>query len=127
MNQIKNTVISAEPENTGQQAPKNHREKRVGLKWILDGSFLSRENIRKQFPFLVFLTFLGVVYIFSNNYADKIVIEINKTKKQLEELRFDYITTKAKLMQTSRQSQLVKILAPKGIREALEPPAKIER
>lgn len=92
---------------------------------ILKGSFLSRESVIRQLPFLVVLTLIGVVYIFNSNYSDKTVIRISRTKKELEELRFNYINTKSKLMQASRQSELVHRLEQRGIKESKVPPRKI--
>jgi hypothetical protein len=43
----------------------------------------------------------------------------------LQELRFNYISTKSKLMQSSRQSELVHRLEARGIKESKIPPRKI--
>jgi len=61
----------------------------------------------------------------TSNYANRTIITISKTKKQIEEQRFEYINTKSKLMQTSRQTEIAKRLANSGLKESKIPPRKI--
>lgn len=120
-----NTLKQAE-EPIIQADEKPEKKKGRSKFWILlEGSFLTRERMIRQLPFLVLITLMGVFYIFNSNYSDKLVIQINNTKKELKELRFNYIYTKAKLMQSSRQSELVNRLASQGIKESMIPPRKI--
>ncbi len=92
---------------------------------ILDGSFLTRQNLLKQVPFIIFLTFLGVFYIANSYNAEKTIIEISKTKKELEELRYEYITTKSNLMFASKQSEVAYRLANSQVKESTVPPIKL--
>ncbi len=103
--------------------PKKLRKNRLRI--VLEGSFLTRDKVIRQLPYLIILTLLGVVYIFNSNAADKTAIEIIRTKNELEELRFNYINTKSKLMQTTRQSELVHRLEIRGVKESKIPPRKI--
>lgn len=95
------------------------------LRSIIDGSILTRSTLVKQLPFLLFITLIGIVYIANSYNAEKTIIEIGKTKRELEELRFEYITTKSNLMFHSKQSEIAAKLADRGIKESLVPPAKI--
>jgi len=92
---------------------------------FLDGKFFSRENLAKQIPFILFITFLGVLYIANSYNAEKTIIEIGKTKKEIEELRYAYITTKSDLMFHSKQSEVAYKLKNSGIKESLVPPVKL--
>lgn len=92
---------------------------------FLDGKFFSRENMAKQIPFILYLTFIGVLYIANSYNAEKTIIEISRTKKQNEELRFAYITTKSDLMFHSKQSEVAVKLKNSGIKESLVPPVKL--
>jgi hypothetical protein len=116
-------------EDPGEDTPKPVKKTRgwfaTVIKNILDGNFLTREKVIGLLPYLGFVTGLGVLLIFNSNSAERTIIEIGKTKRMNEELRYEYIVTKAKLMQLSRQSQLVKTLAPTGIKESTVPPKKI--
>jgi hypothetical protein len=95
------------------------------VKSILEGSFLVREKVIRQLPFLIFLTCIGLLYIFNSNYANRSIISISRTKKQIEEQRFEYINTKSKLMHTTRQTEIAKRLQTSGLKESKTPPRKI--
>jgi len=130
MNEIRNT-INIEPEEVVED-PKTEKQKKTKnksssgtVKSIFDGSFLAREKAIKLLPFLIYLTAIGLLYIFNSNYANRTIITISKTKKQIEEQRFEYINTKSKLMQTSRQTEIAKRLVNSGLKESKIPPRKI--
>jgi hypothetical protein len=126
MEDLHNTLKQQEePEVQPEQKPEPKQKGGNKLRWVLDGSFLSRDKVIRQLPFLLTLTLLGLVYIFNSNYADKTIIQISRTKSELEELRFNYINTKSKLMQGTRQSELVHRLEARGVKESMIPPRKI--
>jgi len=128
MNDNRNTINTGTEESTAEpQAEKKPRavKKPSGVKSILEGSFLVREKVIGLLPFLVFLTGIGLLYIFNSNYANRTIISISKTKKQIEEQRFEYINTKSKLMQTTRQTEIAKRLQNSGLKESKTPPRKI--
>jgi hypothetical protein len=125
MEEPQNQYIEPQQEETPQPKKKAKRKIGLGIKSVLDGNFLTRDKVIGLLPFLGFVTILGVLLIFNSNHADKIIIEISKTKRLNEELRYEYIVTKSKLMQLSRQSQLAKTLASTGLKESTIPPKKI--
>lgn len=92
---------------------------------ILDGSFLTRENLLMQIPFFIYITILGIIYIANSYNAEKTIIDISRSKKQLEELRYEYITTKANIMFESKQSEIAYRLQSREIKESLVPPVKL--
>jgi hypothetical protein len=92
---------------------------------VLDGSFLTRENLLRQIPFIIFITFLGIMYIANSYNAEKTIIEISRTKKQLEELRYEYITVKSNLVFQSKQSNVAYRLSNTQIKESTVPPIKL--
>lgn len=140
-NRKRNSVNPSEPEAKSLKAIKPGKEKKrrfrkitmknrnisIGksLTSVLDGSFLTKENLLKQIPFMVFITFLGIFYIANSYNAEKTIIEINRTKKQLEELRYEYITTKSSLMFQSKQSEVAYRLAASEVKESTVPPIKL--
>jgi cell division protein FtsL len=129
MNEFRNT-ITEEKEEIPHAEPKVEKKpkgnkKSTGVKSILEGSFLVREKVISLLPFLIFLTTIGLLYIFNSNYANRTIISISKTKKQIEEQRFEYINTKSKLMQTTRQTEIAKRLVNSGLKESKTPPRKI--
>ncbi len=106
------------------QKPKGKPSTR-GIQSILGGYFLVREGTTKQLPFLLFIAFLAVIYIGNTYYAEKIIRQNEELQNELKELKFEYINTKSKLMQKSRQSEIAKSLAGRGIKESTVPPKKI--
>lgn len=124
MEDLKNTYNPAQ-DTAEEQVVKEQPRKSSLFKSILDGSVFQRKKVVRQLPFLVLLTVLGVLYIFNSNFTDRTIIEMNRTKRKLQELRFNYVTTKANVMYLSRQSTLNKSLQPRGIKESVIPPYKI--
>jgi len=128
MNDLRNTINTVAEETPAE--PKTETKpkaikKTSGIKSVLEGSFLVREKVIGLLPFLIFLTGIGLLYIFNSNYANRTIISISKTKKQIEEQRFEYINTKSKLMQTTRQTEIAKRLQNSGLKESKTPPRKI--
>jgi hypothetical protein len=126
MEEKHNTIRQAEePAQQPEEKPQVRKKEPGKLRWVLDGTFLSKDYMIRQLPFLITLTLIGMAYIFNSNYTDKMVIRISRTKSELEELRFNYINTKSKLMQGTRQSELVHRLEARGVKESMIPPRKI--
>lgn len=93
----------------------------------MNGNILTREEVLKHLPFLLFLAGLCLVYIANGYFAEGAIRNIDKVGNQLKELRSEYITTKSDLMFESKQSQVAKALAEKqlGLTESVLPPEKI--
>ena len=79
--------------------------------------WLNYQSIVKQVPFFLFLAGLAVVYIFNGHYADKTIRKINNITKEVKELKYEYIAVKSKVMYQSKQSELVKVVVPLGLKE----------
>lgn len=88
--------------------------------------WLNYQSIVKQVPFFLFLAMLAVVYIFNGHYADKTIREINRTTKEVKELKYEYITVKSEVMFRSKPSELVKAVEPLGLKELAEPPVVLQ-
>jgi len=103
--------------------------KKVRLKELIDGTFLVRENMVRQLPYVLFLTFLGVVYIGNRFHAERMVRQISDLKIEVENLRSEQITITSELMNISRPSEVAALVESKGLglKESLEPPKKIRK
>ncbi len=90
--------------------------------------WLNYQSIVKQVPFFFFLAFLAVVYIYNGHYADKTIRKINKTAKEVKELKYEYIAVKSKVIFKSKQSELVKSEAIQdlGLKELNESPVVLK-
>ncbi|TND09215.1 MAG: hypothetical protein FD123_1618 [Bacteroidetes bacterium] len=92
---------------------------------VMSGSFLSREGVLRNLPFIFFLTFIALCYIANGYYAEEQIRSLNTMQNKLKELRSEYIVSKSDLMFVSKQSEVAKRAAPLGIKESLEPPKEI--
>ena len=85
-------------------------------------SFLSYKWVVKNIPFFLFLAALAVLYIYNGHYADKLTRKINVTEKHIKELEYEYKTLKSEVIFRSKASELVKAVAPMGLKELTEAP-----
>ena len=76
-------------------------------------------------PFALFLGVLAVVYIANGHYADDTIRRTAKARTDLKQLQYEYKTLQAELMYRSKESELVKVVAPLGLKPLTEPPVKI--
>lgn len=94
--------------------PLDALKKFVSYQWIVD-------NI----GFFLFLAALAVLYIANGHRADKMLRDINAASSQIKELQFEYKTVKSELMSQSRESEIIKAVAPMGLKMSSDPPMKI--
>ena len=92
---------------------------------IFSGNFLSKKNVIRQIPFILFLTLIGIIYIANGYYAEKSVREISRVSNELKELKSEFIITKSELMFMSNRSEIAKSVVPLGLKESSVPPKKI--
>ncbi len=92
---------------------------------ILEGDYLSKEIVVSSLPYILFVAILALIYISNTYYSEKTVKEIERTKGQLKELRFQYITTKSTLMYYGKQTEIARRAARYGLKETIIPPYKI--
>ncbi len=118
---------NAEPEVKLEKPERKRRRNPVirGIQIVLDGTVLANNSVLKGIPFVFYVALLIVFYIANTYYAEKKIIEIEKIKKELKELRSENITSKSNRMYYSRQSEVIKRIEPYGIKESLIPPRKI--
>ncbi len=94
------------------------------LRSFLDGTLLTKEVILKQFPFVIFIAVLCVLYIANRYSAEKIVRKTQDLQNELKELRAEQISITSELMQLSQQSEVVKLVDENqlGLAESVVPP-----
>ena len=92
---------------------------------VLDGSFLTRDNVLNNIPFLLFLFGIGIFYIGNSQFAESGIIGMDSINRELKELRSEFISTRSELMFVSKQSEVAKAVEPTGIYESVVPPKKI--
>lgn len=77
---------------------------------------MSSEWVLKNLPFVLFLVFLAVCYIANAHYSEKKVRAIQDLQGEVRELRWEYMSLKSSLMYSTKQSEVVKAVAPMGLR-----------
>ena len=76
-------------------------------------------------PFIVFLMILGIIYITNIFNVERSRRQIDDLEEELRELRYEYISSRSKLMFESKPSEIVIKLKETGIGESMDPPKKI--
>ena len=87
---------------------------------ILGGSFLTREDFSKIFPFLVYLTVLLMLIITNAYIAENTSRTIKNNTLRLRDLRVEYTYAKSAFTKESTQTIMIDKLAKDGIKESLE-------
>ena len=86
---------------------------------------ISTDTATKALPFILYLAFLGMLYIANMHLAEKNIRLIDKLGKEVKELNWDYKTTKAELAFKSTLSEVEKRADTLGIKASVQPPQKL--
>lgn len=92
---------------------------------LLTEGVVSKEAVTGMLPFILFIAFLGMVYIGNRHFAENNIRKINKLKKEVVELGAEYKVLKAELMLKSTKTEVAKKADTLGLIEPVEPPKKI--
>jgi hypothetical protein len=103
--------------------------KKASIKELIDGTIITRKTIARQLPFILFCSFLAVIYIGNRFHAEKIIRETDKLKVEVQDLRAESIITASELMFLSKQSEVLKLIQRKNLNliESVEPPIKLKK
>jgi hypothetical protein len=130
------TITNSEKQIEAQEVPQpevvqEEKPQRRSLKknWLYESLDLSRwvhhQTVIRNLPFIFFLATIGIIYIYNAHYMEKNVREIDQIEKQMNELRWEYMTTKSQLEYLSKQSEVATMVELTGLKELREPPKKI--
>jgi hypothetical protein len=87
---------------TGQgRAPKH-----MSIRSILGGDILANDFFKRQTRLLILIMILTVCYINNRYKSQQELIEIDKLKKDLVDIKYDALTRSSELMEKSRQSRI---------------------
>ena len=92
---------------------------------VLNGSFLTRENVLRNMPFILWCAGLMVVYISYGYHTERVVRELQRSTEAVKEMRLDHLSTQAALEEEERQSRVAMRIRELGLRESLDPPAVV--
>lgn len=96
------------------------------LRDLLSGEFLIREGALAQAPYLIFVSFLLVLYVSVGYYYEHLERERQTTERRLEELRAEFKTLQAEFETQLQQSQVERNMAAIGLTQPVDPPFLIE-
>lgn len=89
------------------------------LKQIMNGDFFRRDEVKAQYPMVVLVAILLFLYILIGFAAGKQQRQLTDIRREVRELKFEYLTISAQLVETTRQSNVASELKRRGSK--LEP------
>jgi len=92
---------------------------------VLNGSFLTREHVLGNMPFILFVSGLMLCYIGYGYWTERTVRELERTRTELNEMRAEYLTIQARLDEAEQQSQVGEQLGAMGLKDSRVPPYRI--
>lgn len=127
-NRFRNEIIEEEEVIAPQQAmPEEPKAElpRNFLTILFTEGVVSKEAATEMLPFILFVAFLGMIYIGNRHFAENNIRSIDKLGREVKELSADYKVLKAELMLRSTKTEIAKLVDTLGIEEPVEPPRKI--
>lgn len=91
----------------------------------LGGDIFTKKTVAKQLPFVIYVVVLLMFYITNTYIAEDVNSELMVQNRILESRHVEYIYNKSEITKLTKQSQLVKMLKYRGIKESVEPLKKI--
>jgi hypothetical protein len=100
-------------------------KKKQGIAKYFELSYWSSDLILKQLPMILFLGFLGIVYIANAHLSERNVRQIQVLTKDIQELRWQYMSLKADIMYNSKHSEIEDQVKSIGLRTLNGKPQRI--
>ena len=80
--------------------------KHMSVKSILGGDILANDFFKRQTSLLILIMVLTILYIDNRYTSQQELIEIDRLKKELTDIKYDALTRSSELMEKSRQSRI---------------------
>ena len=80
--------------------------KHMSVKSILGGDILANDFFKRQTRLLILIMVLTIIYINNRYESQQEMIEIDRLKKELTDIKYDALTRSSELMEKSRQSRI---------------------
>lgn len=88
---------------------------------ILNGDFLTKEFMLGNLPFIFFVMFLLLLTVSKGYYGKRLSDDVSRTQLELNELTSDHFEAKTRLEEETQRVKLVDELAPRGLKETVNP------
>lgn len=102
---------------------------RAFLNEIFDGSFMTKDALRRNLKLMLLIVACIFVYI-SNHYAVIMKLsEIDTLQKELTDIKYEALTVSSQLMRESRQSYIREMVKERGLEleDSTKPPYTISK
>ena len=86
----------------GKASPSKH----MSIRSILGGDILANDFFKRQTRLLILIMILTILYIDNRYSSQQELIEIDRLKKELTDIKYDALTRSSELMEKSRQSRI---------------------
>ena len=95
-------------QNTNKQnkQKENASPKHMSIRSILGGDILANDFFKRQTSLLILIMILTILYIDNRYTSQQELIEIDRLKKELTDIKYDALTRSSELMEKSRQSRI---------------------
>ena len=95
-------------QNTDKQKKQkeNASPKHMSIRSILGGDILANDFFKRQTSLLILIMLLTILYIDNRSTSQQELIEIDRLKKELTDIKYDALTRSSELMEKSRQSRI---------------------
>jgi hypothetical protein len=80
----------------------------VTIKDLLNGKVHASGIIKKNRGYLIFLVVLAIIYINNNFVVESLMKEQLKLSKEIQELKYEAISTSSELMKKTKQSEVIR-------------------
>ncbi len=103
-------------------------KKRTAWKNIIGGDILATDFFRRQTKLIVLIMVLVLFYVHNRYACQQQMIDIDKLKKDLIDIKYDALTRSSELMERSRQSRIEEYIATKesDLQTSTNPPYLIK-
>jgi len=81
--------------------------------------------ILKNMSLVFFVAFLGVMYIANAHFAERKQLKIEKLKKDVQRLKWEYTGIEQKILLNSSPSELEKKMKEEGLKHSAKVPKKL--
>ena len=122
---VEKALLNQKETETKKKAKKKTKKKTSkgpsALIQILNGDFLNKDFITKNFNYLFFILFLLLLLVGKSHYTKQLKKDVQRTQKELDEATSDYFEAKAQLEEETRRAELIDKLKKTGLKETVNP------
>ena len=100
--------------NKQKKQKENTSAKHMSIRSILGGDILANDFFKRQTTLLILIMVLTILYIDNRYECQQEMIEIDRLKKELTDIKYDALTRSSELMEKSRQSRIEEYISAEG-------------